>query len=252
MRDLRNSITSAVYQAFSLNLEKRDFSRECKEGVDIYKRRYDWGFDQLTIPRIAFLEDNLEFGINISRRYNFIEELWQDWAEQLDIYYVNNDYDAMTTIVVNHGNASEDIRLKDFFNGSLRFKISDKDLSELTSAIDYTFQKIFEKLDLLRDVNELDALVNNMLEPPAQENQIFTADRGFMFKRMILAKLSDNEQYEQICDLYRNKLSKVDEIYKSTGKKFYLNYPVIFENIYSRLENIRPMKKTILSPEVIA
>lgn len=247
MKYTRESLTELIHSEISKHLEKEHFIRIERDGDVFYKRHFDWGWDYCSLNRVLFLETHIEFGINISRRYNFIEEIWQEFASLLNINYVDSNYDLMNTIIVNHGNSAEEIKQKAYFDGSLRFEISEQGLTEVPEAIEFVMEKIFKKLNELKNIKKLDELENNMLEPPVAENPIFWVDGGFMFKRMILAKLNGNKLYEDICNLYKNRLMKATELAKTPGKEYFLNYPIVFEKIYERLKNVGPLKNLILS-----
>lgn len=244
MKYTRENLKNFIHSEMKNKLENSMFSEYINNEIIFLEKKYSWGYDETSLPRIAFLETHLEFGINISRRYSVVEELWQDCAELIQINYT--DVNSISTIVVNHGNASEEIKTQSYYDGSLRFEISEKGLAEIPDAIDFVMNKILEKLNLFRDLKNVDQLINNEIDPPIKENEIFWKDGAFMFKRMILAKLTGNDTYEEICDLYKSRFSKIVELAKTPGKEFFLNYPIVFEKVYERLKDIKPLDNTIL------
>lgn len=249
MKYTRENLTDFIHSEMKNKLENCMFSEYRNNEITFLEKKYSWGFDEISLPRIAFLETHLEFGINISRRYSVVEELWQEWAELIQINY--SDVNSMTTLVVNHGIASDEIKHKSYYDGSLRFEISKKGLAEIPDAIDFVMNKVFEILDLFRDLKNVDQLINNEIDPTIKDNEIFWKDGAFMFKRMILAKLTGNNTYEEICNLYRSRFDKIEEMSKTPGKEFFLNYPIVFDKVYERLKSIEPLENTILSDEII-
>ncbi|MCK8143020.1 hypothetical protein MW871_14065 [Flavobacterium sp. I-SCBP12n] len=244
MKYTRENLTAYIDFEMSKHLEENSFLRSINDGDVFYKKEYDWGWDYCSLNRVLFLETHLQFGINFSRRYEYIEAFWQEWAELIQINY--SDVNLMTTLTVNHSNASEEIQKKKYFDGSLRFEISEKGLAEIPEAIEYVINKILIKLDFFLNLKNVDNLINSQLEPITENNEIFRRDGGFMFKRMILAKITGNNMYDAICHLYKSRFSKIIDVSKTPGKEYFLNYPIVFDKVYEKLKNVEQWENKIL------
>lgn len=242
MKYTRENLSELIQDKMSLELVNRDFVKTEIENVIIYTKKYSWGFDRFTIPRIAFLETHLEFGISISRRYNLIEEIWQDDRELLNL----DNSTSSDTLYIFNGNASDEIKQKSYYDGSLRFEISEKGLAEIPEAIEFVMNKIFEKLDLFLNIRELDKYVNTQFQYDEQLHSVIYW-QGLMYKRIIIAKLSGNSKYEELCDFMRESFDWYNENGKIEGQEYYLNYPIVFEKVYDRLKNIEQCENKILS-----
>lgn len=247
MKYTKENLTEFINTKIIYCLIKNHFSKHPENELINYKKSYNWGFDEFTFTRIAFLGTHLEFGISIARRYSILEEIWQDYRELINLTNSN----LSDTLYIFHGNASEEIKQKSYYDGSLRFEISEKGLAEIPEAIEFVMNKIFEKLDIFLDIKNVDKLINSELDPLPENNEIFWRDGGFMFKRMILAKLTGNNIYQEVCDFYKSRFIKILEISKTPGKEYFSNYPIVFEKVYEKLKNIQPLENTVLSDKVV-
>lgn len=250
MKYSKKDVTKYIYSEMSKCIEKGRYIRSESDGSIFYDKKYDWGWDYCSLNRILFLETHLEFGINISRRYNFIEDIWIDLSSQLNSLATTNSNLPLPSIIINHGNASEEIKQKSYYDGSLRFEISEKGLSEIPEAIEFVMNKIFEKLNLFLDIRELDKYVNTQFQFDEQLHSVIYWE-GLMYKRIAIAKYANNPNYEALCDFMKASFDWYNENGKIEGQEYFLNYPIVFEKVYKRLKSVEPLKNTILSDKAV-
>ena len=248
----REGITLVVQNAVKIQLEKNGFVLDITNEYNKYIKRYAWGYDCCFLPHVRFLSEHINFNLCIDRRVNFIEEIWQEWRALINVNIESpND---ITTLYITEKNAYPEIVNKKYFDGygSFIFEISEKGLDTIKEIIENVFNdKIILKLQELRDLKSVDKLINSDLDSPQNVNEIFNVDGAFMFKRMIIAKITGNEIYEDMCQLFVSRFNKIDEIAKTPGKEYYLNYPIVFEKVYQRLKSVMPLQNTLLSGDVI-
>lgn len=243
----REGITQDVQTVVKNLLEENGFVHDVTSEWNKYEKKYDWGHDYCFLPHVRFLPKHISFNITVHRRIDMIEEVWQEWADLINVSVENpND---ISTLYVTEKNAYPEIVNEKYYDGhgAFIFKISDEGLSNIKVIIDNVFNdKILLKLNEFRDLKSIDKLINSDLDAPQNIGEIFNVDGGFMFRRMAIAKITNNNIYEKICDLYKSRFSKIVEIAKNPDKEYFLNYPIIFEKVYERLKSIEPLKNTIL------
>lgn len=248
----REGITADVQNIVKVQLEKNGFVLDIANEHNKYIKHYNWGYDCCFLPHVRFLPEHINFNLCIDRRIDFIEEIWQEWYNLVNVNI--GDPNDITTLYVTEKNAYPEIVNKKYYDGygSFIFEISKKGLQTLEEIVGNIFNdKIILKLQELRDLKSVDKLINSDLDSPQNVNEIFNVDGAFMFKRMIFAKITGNNFYDSICDLYKSRFSKIKEIAKTPGKEYFLNYPIVFEKVYERLKSVEPLKNTILSDKAI-
>ncbi len=248
----REGITLVVQNAVKTQLEKNGFVLDIDNEHNKYIKHYNWGYDYCFLPHVRFQPEHILFSLTVHRRIDFIEKIWQEWYNLLNVNI--EDPNDITTLYITEKNAYPQILNEKYYdgNGSFIFEISEKGLQSIEKVIDIIFnEKIILKLHELQDLVLVDKIINSDLDSPQNANKIFNVDGAFMFKRMIFVKFAGTKMYKTICDLYKSRFSKIDEIAKTPGKEYFLNYPIVFEKVYERLKNIEPLEKTILSKKAV-
>lgn len=245
MKNTRENLSKFIYSEMSKYLEEKMFIRTENDGNIFYERKFDWGWDHCSLNRILFLETHLEFGINITRRYDMIENLWNDLRFQLNSLATSISNLSLPTIIINHSNIYNELKQKSYYDGSLRFEISEKGMEEILVAINFVMNKIFEKLDLFLDIRELDKYINTQFPFDEKLHSIIYWE-GLMEKRITIAKYANNSNYEVLCNFMRDSFDWYNENGKIEGQEYFLNYPIVFEKVYERLKNIKPLENPIL------
>lgn len=85
-------------------------------------------------------------------------------------------------------------------------------------------------------ISQLDEDVNSKIELDALDGyQIHK--QGFIYRRIILAKLNQNPLFEKICEYHRKAFPKYIALSIKPGQEHLKNIPVIFEKVVERLNN---------------
>ncbi|WP_258101211.1 hypothetical protein [Marinoscillum pacificum] len=248
----REGIVEGIHNIIKKQLGENGFMFDKENKHNKFIKRYAWGIDYIFLPNIRFHPEHILFSLTVHRRIDFVEQIWQEWSNLLNINI--EDPNDITTLYVTEKNAYPEIINEKYFDGfgSLIFDISDEGLEVIETVIDNIFnQKIAYKLNELRDLRYIDKLINSDLDPPQNINKVLYVDGGLMFKRMIFAKLTGNEIFNSICDLYKSRFDKIIDIAKTPGKEYYYNYPIVFEKVLERLKDIKKLNNTILSDKTI-
>ncbi|AEA42350.1 hypothetical protein [Fluviicola taffensis] len=244
----REGIIADVQNAVKVQLEKNGFMLDAENQHNKYIKCYDWGYDYCFLPHVRFQPEHILFSLTVHRRIDFVEKIWQEWSNLVNVNI--EDPNDITTLYITEKNAYPEIINEEYYDGygSFIFEISEKGLQTINEIVDNIFnEKIVFKLQELRDLKTVDKFINSDLDSPQNVNEIFNVDGAFMFKRMIFAKITGNGIYDDICKLFKSRFNKIDEIAKTPGKEYFLNYPIVFEKVYERLKNIEPLKNTVLS-----
>src|SRR6478609_4553326 len=179
----REGLTAEVHTEVKRQLEKNGFESDIQNEYGKHIKKYQWGYDYCFLPQVRFQPEHLTFSISIHRRIDFIEKVWQEWSNLLNVSI--EDPNDITTLYITEKNAYPEIITEEYYDGhgSFKFEISKNGLSKIASVIDRVFnQKIIVKSDELRDLKNIDKLINSELDPPQNVNEIFNVDGGFMFK----------------------------------------------------------------------
>jgi hypothetical protein len=208
-----------------------------------------WGYDYTTLPNVKFTPETIRLSIVIHRRINSLEEIWQDYASLLNVNYDNKT--DITTLRVSHLSAYPEIIKEQYYDGygTLEFKI-EKDIIDnvIPKVLSFLIKdKIIPCLNKFNDLKHIDKIFNSSLDP-SQELFDYTINHdGFIFKRMVVAKLVGNPRYEEICNHIKSRFPAVLETAKQPGKEYYANYPIVFDTVYERLKDVKPLDNTELA-----
>lgn len=242
----RDNITTDVQNIVKSQFEKNGFVLDIENEYGKYVKKYEWGYDYSFLPHVRFLPEHINFNLTVYKRINLIEEIWQEWSNLLNVSI--EDPNDITTLYITEKNAYSDIINEKYYDGygSFIFEISNQGLSKVETIIDNIFnQKIIVKSNELTDLKNIDKLINSDLDAPQNIGEVFNVDSGFMFRRLAVAKFTKNEIYEKICKLYKSRFEKIEELAKTPGKEYFVNYPIVFEKVYERLKNVEPLSNMI-------
>ena len=128
------------------------------------------------------------------------------------------------------------------------FPIAEIGFNQVKEKYSWIYHDLFlPKLKETLDIKFLDNTINDKIEYlGGSSDDYFLALHGLLFRRMILAKLSGNPFYEDICERNRGICAKLDLIPEENRNAFQKNFRKVFEIVYERLKNVKPMKYTQL------
>lgn len=121
--------------------------------------------------------------------------------------------------------------------GWLTFEISDNGIEEFKEVIKYIIeQDLIPKLENVRSLQILDNQLNSSIELDNFE-QYNINDNGVLLRRIIIARLTNNPLYEEICKHERSFFPDYIEASKEIGYEYFKNIPIVFEEVYNRLKS---------------
>lgn len=247
----REDITLVVQNAVKTQLEKNGFVLDIDNEHNKYIKHYNWGYDYCFLPHVRFQPEHIVFSLTFHRRIDFIEKIWQEWCNLINVNIV--DPNDITTLYITEKNAYPEIINESYYdgNGSYIFEISEKELSEVENVLDFCVnQKIIPKLYSYNDLDSLNHFINTNFQF-SEDVQGFLNYNGLIYRRIIIAKLTSFERYENLCDSFRESFDWYNENGKIEGQEYFLNYPIVFEKVYERLKSIEPLGNTILSDKAV-
>ena len=103
-------------------------------------------------------------------------------------------------------------------------------------------QYVIPAFDKYNDIRNLDAFVNENPEYYFEVIHLMTGE-GFPYKKMIIAKLAGNKNYEAVCNAMWQRLSNIETVQCDVPKEKYLS---VYEKIYERLKTVDPLSNPVL------
>jgi len=200
-------------------------------GILLFERQSPFGKD-----RISF---NLKESSNFysvqaihSRKYSIIEDYWYKYRETLDY---GSDYEVLTLSLVKtdlNPELEHNPELRNLGNG--REKLTS--FEDVTRYVDLFLNELEQYIEPFffktENIQTLDSMLNESVETVPSMVKFFTAGTEFWFKRIIVAKLSGNEDYNKIYQWIRGRFMQG---YQEKGLKKHLNVVQILDKINADL-----------------
>lgn len=110
------------------------------------------------------------------------------------------------------------------------------------------FEKLIPRLKEVLDLKFLDSTINNKVEYlGGNTSDYFLSGLGILFRRMILAKLTNNPLYEHICEFNASIVTRINAIPEGSRDDYQKNFPNVFDIVYERLKDEKPLNNLKLS-----
>ena len=123
-------------------------------------------------------------------------------------------------------------------SGWLSFEITDHGLVTFKEVLTYIVEELLiPSLKNQPSIAQLDKNVNSRIELDKLDSYSINKE-GFIYRRIILAKLNNNELFEDICNYHRQGFDEYIDLSKRKGYEYFKNIPVVFEKVYKRLKNL--------------
>ncbi|MGB4959194.1 MAG: hypothetical protein WBO36_06950 [Saprospiraceae bacterium] len=235
------------------------------EKINSVTKFEDWGFVNLNFGR-GFVNLSLnEFScaLNAEIRITEIENIWDDFSIELELFHpVHSDgyisdrllqIDGPSTFFFSPKNYL--IEGIDYFGNELNrrskynlFPITDIGFNQLEEKYTWIFHDLFlPKLKETLDIKFLDSTINDKVEMiDGTDSDFFLNVHGLIFRRIILAKLSSNPLYNDICDYHISKMPSIIEMSEKYQMPHLKKYPEVLESVIERLKGVKPMSDTRL------
>lgn len=223
MQLTRTTIQNRVNEVVAGILIDHDFLIKREEGTQIFKcvKRSRSGYDYTTLPSIRYHSDLFTFHLTLFRRIDAVEQVWQDLAPLVNVHYQDTENPATFHVG----------------GDSLQFPYTEHALNDVQDILtDLLTSHLLPDLAKFSDIKKLDAFVNTSF--PYNENvHSMLGIEGLIFKRIAIARLAGNPNFEDLCNFIRNSFDWYREYAKNDGLEYFANYPVVFEKVYERLKN---------------
>lgn len=138
----------------------------------------------------------------------------------------------------NSQNTKPWFRINEVYN----FPATEEGFREMTNAFIYNTQSfVVPLLDAYNDIELLDACINQTPDHFFEIIHLFSGV-GLFYKKIIIAKLAGNKDYELICEACRKKMLARTEMPDDIRDTEYS----IFERLYEKLKVIPPLSTPVL------
>ncbi|AWH74570.1 hypothetical protein DCS32_10505 [Dokdonia sp. Dokd-P16] len=214
-------------------------------GIGGFKKITDKHIFSITSAQLrtqGIYDNQFEYSIGGNCTILEIENVWQD------LYYLTrpeseftNQLKEVVPFTYNVDYKKEE--LKEMFPNNVRdtgwlyFKITKEGIANFEKVITHIIQELLiPQLSYPISIAELDKNVNSQIELKKLDSYLISKN-GFIYRRIILAKLNNNPLFEQICNFQRLGFKQYEEISNQKGYEHFKNIPNIFEKVYERLNN---------------
>ncbi|MEO9871559.1 hypothetical protein [Ekhidna sp.] len=201
---------------------------------------YSWGFDRIVTSQINVFELTNSFRIvlSLSRRVNQLETTWEEYSKLLGLQNEENITFNLTTLfcfpeLINQSYNHEG-------TGWISFSINDNGFKDFKETVEYILcNKILPKSEELLDLKKLDHLINDKIELNDDMTSYVFNSNGLIYRRMTLAKITENPLFENICEYHRSYFDQYETLAKNPGYEYLANVPIVFEEVYNKIENLK-------------
>lgn len=213
----------------------------------VIKRIWKNGFDQISYGELKPWGINFRLEYSATKRIDPIEEIWDDYFSELISVgesYVNRTLAFNVNRVKDYEYDPEKLRERMLKADRYSSAQTEEGLSEMASQFLNNIKLyIVPTFDKFNNIQVLDAFVNEKHEYYHEVIHLFSAREGLIYKKMIIAKLADNKDYELVCAAMRERLLILGA---SDGLLQQEKYLSVHEKIYNRLKTVEPLANPIL------
>ncbi|MEA5457620.1 hypothetical protein VB796_01140 [Arcicella sp. LKC2W] len=222
----------------------------------------NWGYVQfhLGLSRYSKHSDHFKVSLNASVRIIEIEKYWDDMASLLDFNTVPDvEYksdrlkvlDGPETFIM--GPLSCFNSIDELHEALPMFKISKEGFENLENTFKLFYhEKFIPKLKETLDLKFLDSTINSKVEYlGGNASDYFLNIVAILLRRMVLAKLTNNPLYEEICEFNRGIVMKLNSMPLENRNNYQKNFPEVFEKVYNRLKTVKPLENYVLELDII-
>ncbi|OQP57473.1 hypothetical protein [Niastella populi] len=229
-----------------LKAELTDIGFKQKGGV--LTRQKKNGFEQIDFEEIDFWNGQFRLWYSASKRIEPVEGVWDDYF--LDIFPLGVGEEYVTRTIYFNASILREYqydpmnmikwrRMNDYHFADP----TEEGIHELVGKFLETIKSyIIPTFDKYNNIQLLDAFINERPEYFFEVMHLFP-DRGFEYKKMIIAKLAGNKDYELVCEAVRKDITTTEYVQGDLPMEKYLS---LYEKIYERLKTVAPLANPIL------
>jgi hypothetical protein len=222
----------------------------------------NWGYVQfhLGLSQYSKHSDHFKVSLNASVRIIEVEKYWDDMSSLLgfginpEVEYKNDGLkflDGQETYIM--GPLSCFNSIDELHEALPMFKISKEGFENLENTFRlFYYEKFIPKLKETLDLKFLDSTINSKVEYlGGNSSDYFLNIVAILLRRMVLAKLTNNPLYEEICEFNRGIVKKLNNIPLENRNNYQKNFPEVFEKVYNRLKTVKPLENYVLELDII-
>lgn len=241
---IREKIEELLTTRFKEIAFKRGFVQE-SEYPHAFRFVTDGRIDFITYTGVKTYQQFFYTMPSVSRYIKTVEDFWIDLANKINIQ-VNPYFQTLnfSPLIIK----PEIIKEEDYDRVYYGYKaIANEEGVDnfMELAIDLMDNYLFPATQKYLDLREIDKFVNAEIKY-GEYVQGFLGTTGTEFKRLIIAKLVGNPIYNNLVDFFRSSYDWHNEKGKEKGSEYLGNYPEVFETLFERLKNVKPLANPIL------
>lgn len=217
-------------------------------GIGGFKKITDSHIFSITSAQLrtqGIYNNQFEYSIGGNCTIIEVENIWKD------LYFLTRPESEFTnqlkeTIPPTYNVSFSKEKLKEAFpknvrdTGWLYFEITKEGIANFEKVITHIIQELLiPQLTNPISIVELDENVNSQIDLKKLDHYLISKN-GFIYRRIILAKLNNNALFEEICNFQRVGFEQYEEISTQKGYEYFKNIPIVFEKVYDRLTTITP------------
>jgi len=229
----RKGIESRISKKIDEFLFKRGFS---KSGIGGYDKKTNNDFLRISfvVNTVSDIKGNFVIGYSFSLRINEIEEIWEKYRTILgEERRPLADTIGFGRAVINP--SSNKYPEHRFAKGGGEFIKEEEDLFKYIDEFKQEYEELMLPfIEKVKDIKWLDSIINTEIENISSKTQ-YISNIGFWYKRIIIAKLANNQDYEVIYKWIRNRFQKG---YEESGNEKYKSIVTVLDNVYFDLNAI--------------
>lgn len=192
-------------------------NKDGKYGMPYLRRYVNENTERIGSIHLNLFNNEIHGILSFSKRFERLEEIWSNYYCQINPVGKSFDPQSLVTLATNvkalkeykfdPKNKGSWYRLKQRFKEEASetgiIKMADLFVTNIRESIIPFFSKY-------NSYKTLDSLINSTPETYWECIHIFQA-KGLYFKKMIIARLSGNPQYDNICEFCFSRLNELEE-----------------------------------------
>ena len=206
----------------------------------ILTRKRESGFEKIAYESLEpFINAKFRLTDVAIKRLNAVEEIWDDYFLEITPLGVGEGY-VNTTMAFNAGRIKSykyDPTIKNqLYRTSYRYEVdaTSEGVHELAKQfLENMLLYVIPAFDKYDNIKALDSFVNEKPEYYLEVMHLLPGN-GLEYRKMIIAKLAENPQYELVCEAMKQRILTREYVKGIAPKENYLS---VFERIYERLKN---------------
>lgn len=214
----------------------------------VLRREKKNGFEQISFEDLVFWNGRFRLTYGASKRIDPVEKIWDDYFLDITPLGVGKTYVNRTIYfnarILNDYQYDPANRIKwRKMEDNLDVNPTEDGVKELVAKfLDTINLYLIPTFDKYNNIQLLDAFINARPDYFFEVMHLFP-DRGFKYKKMIIAKLAGNKDYEFVCEAVRQHIITTEYVQGDLPMEKYYS---VYNKIYERLKSVQPLANPIL------